>query len=759
MKKRLINFKNSQISVEHLLLIGLIILILVPSVIIYTSNIKTDEAKAAEVVRLGNEIAEKIDEVKASGPGNWQTQTFNVPEGIKEVLVDKNEVIIKSETGTSVFFLNPNQFAFNQDTIPFKLEPGLNKIRFEYSEENFICVSTPGGSCEQVTCIDVDKDGWMKGMECGQRYFDCDDFDDSIHPCGIPQNYLDVGDPDHIPPFRNKNECDEASCDGIDDNCNGKVDENFDTDKDGFPPEYLPDSSKCYGWSLWDCDDNDINTFPGAIELCDGENNDCNEADVAPFDDDLVVPCGNETGLCTLGEKTCIVDVWDWSECDADYPGPGPEPVEICGNQEDENCDGNVDEPDYCNLLLYANFDQAPVDAEEGGGANIISYPEQEFAGYTLTPDDEGVLEKAVIIDADDELFYLAENNINTWSGTLVFWVMPIPGTNIWTDDQKHTFFSIKNTADEVAFITVFKDTDHHIYLQMFDDNGFEMETISDDVADLDPDTYHFFAVTWNKHDPSRPISFYLNEFKLGTRTISAAWDFGVLENMYVGMDYESGIGVIEQADAHIDELKIYSKAKSNSELRDDRLCEVFGSDRTCTTNECETVCVGVYEDLTEDYYCTEGYNCCLCLEEIPEDTCTAGDPPEIFQDEECNPDDKPNYCIGATGTWTGDCRGPDGDWDEAVDNCYCPGSKVCNLDTGECADACAPGVFGCLSAEYPDGGRPNYCNDGVVEPNCQVCGCPGGTPVCQLTGECTTGGGDPGCSPVIFKKDCEAFI
>ncbi|MCB0567856.1 MAG: T9SS type A sorting domain-containing protein [Phaeodactylibacter sp.] len=61
-------------------------------------------------------------------------------------------------------------------------------------------------------------------------------------------------------------------CDGIDNNCNGLIDENYDQDEDGY--------TNCEG----DCDDSNPAIHPGAPELCDGIDNDCNGL----IDDDVV---------------------------------------------------------------------------------------------------------------------------------------------------------------------------------------------------------------------------------------------------------------------------------------------------------------------------------------------------------------------------------------------------------------------------------------------------------------------------------------
>jgi len=71
-------------------------------------------------------------------------------------------------------------------------------------------------------------------------------------------------------------------CNGIDDNCNGTVDEGFDQDGDGF--------TSCGG----DCDDANPAIHPGAPEVCNGIDDNCNTAidEAVDQDGDGYLGCG-----------------------------------------------------------------------------------------------------------------------------------------------------------------------------------------------------------------------------------------------------------------------------------------------------------------------------------------------------------------------------------------------------------------------------------------------------------------------------------
>ena len=119
---------------------------------------------------------------------------------------------------------------------------------------------------------------------------DGDGFGDASGPvvtdCVPPEGFvIDTTDCDDGNPTVNP--ASVESCNGLDDNCDGSIDEGMpeytyyaDEDSDGFG---VPESTvtACdlppgYSESDADCDDTDDFTYPGAYEFCDGEDDDCN---------------------------------------------------------------------------------------------------------------------------------------------------------------------------------------------------------------------------------------------------------------------------------------------------------------------------------------------------------------------------------------------------------------------------------------------------------------------------------------------------
>ena len=100
------------------------------------------------------------------------------------------------------------------------------------------------------------------------------------------------------------------------------------------------------GCTKYDCDDTDSN-IPGS-EVCDSKDNDCNgivdegcpceDASGNTLPDGSTQPCGGG-GDCQ-GTNKCVSGKWS-AECTGAKPA---QPSEVCGNDVDENCNGEKDE-------------------------------------------------------------------------------------------------------------------------------------------------------------------------------------------------------------------------------------------------------------------------------------------------------------------------------------------------------------------------------------------------------------------------------
>jgi len=188
---------------------------------------------------------------------------------------------------------------------------------------------------------------------------------------------------------------DTEVCNGEDDDCDGLTDEDVtntyyeDYDLDGYgDPDLAWATEACTlptdptpNDGVWvtdntDCDDVDEFTYPGAEELCDGWDNDCDD-DVDEgctcTPDGGVRACGTDVGECVAGTQTCSATT-GWGECGGSGFVP-PTLGEIC-NGLDDDCDEEIDEELAADL--YESNDtcalaRALPDVVEGSGWLTIS--------------------------------------------------------------------------------------------------------------------------------------------------------------------------------------------------------------------------------------------------------------------------------------------------------------------------------------------------------------------------------------------------
>lgn len=209
---------------------------------------------------------------------------------------------------------------------------------------------------------DTDGDGYKDGVDnCpfdanpSQLNSDDDEGGDACDP--NDDNDCDKDEIDCSPkdPFIN-HQMPEV-CDETDNNCNGLVDEDGsegcipmynDSDQDGFgvfeTKECLCDSAAGKAVKFGDCNDMNPAISPGAGEVCDDIDNDCDGVTDEGCDEDkdgwcnIYVPAVGFPNSCPFGTGDC----YDGSSA------VNPSVLEDPGDGVDNNCDGTVDEAIQC---------------------------------------------------------------------------------------------------------------------------------------------------------------------------------------------------------------------------------------------------------------------------------------------------------------------------------------------------------------------------------------------------------------------------
>ncbi len=302
------------------------------------------------------------------------------------------------------------------------------------------------GADEYCNDVDDDCDGEIDeggALDAATWYADADsdgfgDPDSTTAACEQPSGYvLDATD------------CDDASdgvfpgadeyCNEIDDDCDGDVDEDdavdastwyADLDSDGYgdaasttaaceqPTGYLSDSS--------DCDDTNDASYPGADEICDALDNDCD----GTVDEDVVDGTtwyldgdGDGYGDAASSSSTTTCDqptgyVADDSDCDDSDASIHPYADEYC-NGIDDDCDGSTDESSAVDATTwYADADNdsygdtatSTVDCEQPSGFvadatdcddldSMVNPAADEYCD-SVDNDCDGITDEADAIDA-----------------------------------------------------------------------------------------------------------------------------------------------------------------------------------------------------------------------------------------------------------------------------------------------------------------------------------------------------------------------
>ena len=212
---------------------------------------------------------------------------------------------------------------------------------------------------------------------------------DGYCPDGIDQNNDGNCIEDEITGI-NTQDCDDFAavtypgateiCDGDDNDCDGTLPDNeADVDADG--------QLICEG----DCDDNDINNYSGNTEICDGADNNCNT--LADMD------AAGEVDNDSDGYRSC-------NDCNDNDSDINPGVAEVCGDGLDNDCDGLNDS----GLDLDGDGSPGLPCGDDCNDNNPIIYPgAYDDCSDLLDNDCDGVLNSD-----EDDLYEANESGITS---------------------------------------------------------------------------------------------------------------------------------------------------------------------------------------------------------------------------------------------------------------------------------------------------------------------------------------------------------
>ncbi|MBU4502399.1 MAG: hypothetical protein KKA79_07420 [Nanoarchaeota archaeon] len=199
------------------------------------------------------------------------------------------------------------------------------------------CVADIDSVCDPDCIPSVDPDCAAK--PCDENWF-CEEWDqecDGVHSTHTCLQWTDTNDCNtfYDKPYDLQDCHKEFTCQPEDDQ-----------DEDGYPVRACYDAVNDIVMDDFDCDDGDASQNPAAEEVCNGEDDNCDDSidEGCPCQGGDTQQCGRTEGLCRPGIQTCIDGYWGLCG-GSGYIGPKSEE---CDDGIDNNCDSYIDENCAC---------------------------------------------------------------------------------------------------------------------------------------------------------------------------------------------------------------------------------------------------------------------------------------------------------------------------------------------------------------------------------------------------------------------------